>query len=151
MTRYSDFPPLWHRLCQAAGLADGASIDVVHQRVSVVGRGTLQRIRSGVPGTSLKSLQAIADHLHIDLAQLVDGAPSSTRVHEPAQTYSTDLGGLVSHLADILDGLSTERATAAATALQALAMAADSARARAAVVAALQPSESNGKRVHSAA
>jgi len=151
MTRYSDFPPLWHRLCQAAGLPDATSLDGLHQRIPVVGRGTLQRIRSGVPGTSLKSLQAIADHLHVDLAQLVDGAASPARAYEPAQTYSTDLGGLVSHLADVLDGLSTERATVAATALQALAMAPDSARARAAVVAALQPSQSNGKRLSTAA
>lgn len=152
MTRYSSLPPLWVRLCDAVGLSDAASLDAVHKKVPVVGRGTLQRIRSGVPGTQLRSLQSIADHLHIPVGQLMYGdVEAPPALAERVPTYGADLGRLVESLAGALDELDPDRLTAAAIALQALAVAPDSARARAAVVAALQPGKPNGKRLSSAA
>lgn len=154
MTRYSSLPPLWVRLCEAVGLPESSSLDAVHERVPVVGRGTLQRIRSGVPGTQLRSLQSIADHLHVPVGQLMQdatGAAVSTLAERSPAYGAADLNGLVESLASALDHLDPARLVAAAVALQALAVAPDSARARAAVVAALQPAQPNGKRVPSAA
>ena len=144
MARYSELPALWVRLCTAAGVAPTASLDVVHARIGVVGRGTLQRIRDGVPGTQMKSIQAIADHLGVPVADLMDDpAPKDCAAPRDAEQ-------LVQMLAALLDRLEIDGQEHASKALQALAAAPDSAKAKAAVVRALQ-SAASGKRSSRAA
>lgn len=142
MGRYLQLPPLWVRLCAAAGIPPESSLDTVHERVNVIGRGTLQRIRDGVSGTQIKSIQAAADHLHVPIAALLD--ESTTQEPEPA--WSSGVERLVDELASLLDSLDLEGQDHAAKALAALAAAPDSAKAKAAVVRLLMPVAASRKR-----
>lgn len=84
MSREKPLQTTWTRICSALAVPVTSSLDAVHARLPDVGRGTLQRIRNGVPGTRLDSLKKIAATLHISVGELVDTEDShSSTVTEP--------------------------------------------------------------------
>jgi hypothetical protein len=129
MRRYSHFPTLWLRLCIAARVPADASLDTVHAKIDVIGRGTLQRIRDGVAGTQIRSIQAIADHLRVPVTDLL----TEVSAQEQEAQWPIGVDRLVDDLSTLLDALDAQGQDAAAKALQALAAAPDSAKARAAL------------------
>lgn len=98
-----------------------------------MGRGTLQRIREGVEGTSMRSLGLIADHFRIPMSSLMTDEPLRT-AREPSESYAPKPDAVIEQLAALLDALDSSEQAAAAFALQALVAAPDSVKARAALV-----------------
>jgi hypothetical protein len=59
----NDYPPLWEAICRAAAVDPSSSVDRVHAAyASVVGRGTIQRIREG-GSPRMESLSKMADQI----------------------------------------------------------------------------------------
>lgn len=133
MGRPDQLPELWRRLCALCGLPADSSIDAIHREVRVVGRGTLQRIREGVEGTSMRSLGLIADHFRIPMSSLMTDEPLRT-AREPSESYAPKPEAVIEQLAALLDALDSSEQAAAAFALQSLVAAPDSVKARAALV-----------------
>lgn len=88
MTR--DEPPLWRAiLARLDPPPESTSIDSVTEALGgVVGRGTIQRIRQGVPGTSMESLNRIAKRLGCSSGELLGQIVAAPREPEPAQLPS---------------------------------------------------------------
>jgi hypothetical protein len=125
----SDEPPLWRAiLARLDPPPASTSIDSVTEALGgAVGRGTIQRIRDGVPGTSMKSLNAIAKRLGCSAGELLGEELTTAGARTAAELPSVRLALMTIRNQLVL--LPSDQADAAGEALKLMAKVPDSGRA----------------------
>lgn len=84
MVEKRNLPDLWVRICGRVGLPKEASIErVMAAYGDSVGRGTIQRIRDG-GDPRLASLKKMADHIRVDVRELVGSIEHSAPPPPPS-------------------------------------------------------------------